>query len=239
MTTPDITSSHAFFRYALLGLLVLSFGVSFAQEGAVRTVTVDGVGTVYGAPQIAQIDLGVMVTNDNPAAATSEANEIAANVIDTLVNDLGIERADLQTVGFDLFREERFDGPNAGRSTYRVSNTLRVTVRDLEQVGAVLSESIEAGANMVNALNYTFADAAALEDEARALAMEDATAKATQLAALAGSSLGPVQAIVASSGGSSPVPSARFDTAVMSAAPVESGQLAVSVSVQVRFALQD
>ncbi|MDZ7704707.1 MAG: SIMPL domain-containing protein [Trueperaceae bacterium] len=229
-------------RHVLVGVAIVgvTLGAAFAQESAERSVTVDGTGTVYAAPQIARVDLGVSVLNDDPGAAVEAANEQMRAVIDALV-DLGIERADLQTTNFNLFREERYDGSGSrpSSSSYRVDNTLRVTVRDTEQVGAVLSRAIEAGANAVNALNYTFADAAALEEEARALAVEDARAKAEQLAMLVGSSLGPAQTITATSGGGGPMPSFRAEAMMMADVPVESGQLAVSVSLQIRFALQD
>ena len=58
----------------------------------------------------------------------------------------------------------------SGIAGYRVSNQVNVKIRDIALVGDVLAAVTEAGANSIYGVNFSVADPAALEAEARALA---------------------------------------------------------------------
>src|SRR5690606_30932158 len=81
------------------------------------------------------------------------------------------------------------------RVAFRASNTVEITVRDLNRVPAVLSAATNAGANQVHGLSFTIDDPAPVEARARDEAMTDARKRAEQLARLGGVTLGPVVAI--------------------------------------------
>jgi uncharacterized protein YggE len=87
-------------------------------------------------------------------------------------------------------------------------------------------------------VSFSIDEPAALQSEARSLAMADATAKAEQLADLAGESPGKPIAISESSGGGTPP--VFFDLGAAEAdvsTPISPGQLEISVTVQVTFAI--
>jgi len=69
---------------------------------------------------------------------------------------------------------------------------LRVKVRDIDEVGEVIDDAVEAGGDLlrVNRISFGIEDSTVLYDEAREEAMADAYAKAEQMAALAGVRLG-------------------------------------------------
>ena len=76
------------------------------------------------------------------------------------------------------------------RGSYRVSNTVEVTVRDVSKVSAVLSAATSAGANNVWGINFDVSDREPLHSKARELAIARAKQSAAQLAQLTGVTLG-------------------------------------------------
>jgi uncharacterized protein YggE len=122
---------------------------------------------------------------------------------------------------------------------YTATNNVEVTIRDLDRAGQVLSAATSAGANQLYGIRFEIEDPAPLQAEARKKAVEDARARAERLAQLAGVKLGPAVSIVElDGGGSGPMPMmamARADAA----APVERGELTISTTVQIVYALPE
>jgi uncharacterized protein len=239
-----------FLRISTLVLLVIvlgSFGVANAQGGPGQssslpdTIRVTGQGTTFAAPNIAYISAGVETVNTDVTVAVEEANSTVEAIIASLT-EFGITEDDVRTENFYIYREGSYPSDPAIPSNFRVSNALRVTVRNTEQVPQVLSAMLSAGANMVNGVQYDVADTAALKSEARSLALADARAVAEQLAAELGVTLGDVVTIT-----EFPVYGASLyygggmggggGSASVSAPPIEAGNLAVSVQVEVTYAI--
>jgi uncharacterized protein YggE len=122
---------------------------------------------------------------------------------------------------------------------YSATNNVEVTIRNLNLAGKVLSAATNAGANQLYGVRFEIEDASPLQAEARKKAVEDAHARAERLAQLAGVKLGPAVSISeVDGGGSGPVP--MFAMAKMdSAAPVERGELTVTSTVQIVYALPE
>jgi len=150
-----------------------------------------------------------------------------------------VEDKDLRTTNFSIYPSQQYDA--AGKSTgttYMVDNTVYVTVRNLDGLGSLLDDTIAAGANSINSIQFDVADKTAAVKEARAKAVEDAKTQAKELADAAGISLGGIQSI--SFYDNSPVPmaagkggggGAMADTAVS----IQPGQLTISVSVSITY----
>lgn len=201
-----------------------------AQSG----ITVTGSGTAYGEPDIAIIELGVNIANEDISTATDEANNSIKQIMDVLRQN-GIDSKDIRTSYFNIWTEEPYDGQPLRQ--YRVNNILRITVRDVSKVGDVLSQALDAGANMVNSIQYAIAETNALAAQARELAMQNARAKAEQLASLSGVSLGAVEMITDTVAGPN-YPEALYEMQVSGSSPsVSAGQLAISALIQVRYTI--
>lgn len=219
-----------------------------AQEAApmpsdfpTNTITVTGMGTVLGRPDIANLELGVEISGPDVAATFTEVNTTIDAVIAAVVA-AGVAAEDIQTTGLDIFTEGMFgpmDGQTAQERTYRVSNRIRVTVRDIAAVGAVVNAAVSAGANSLFGLTFGIDDRATLESQARAAAMEDARARATELAALAGGTLGEVIIIDDGTGDYFTGYAAMSNRAegLGGGASIEPGSLSVSASLRVTFRL--
>lgn len=217
-------------------LAVLTLGAAaLAQEG----VTVQGAGVVHGEPDRAVLELGVQTRDPDVRAALAEADELMRAVRRALLR-AGVAEEDLRTTTFQLWREENYDREGVLRgSIFRVTHLVEATVREVDAVGEVIAGAVEAGANQIGGVRFAIADPAELERRAREAAVEDARAKAEQLARAAGARLGPVEMIVESGGGGAPpVPVAMMEARVGGGSPVSTGQLAVRVEVMVRYGLE-
>lgn len=229
---------------AIFSLMMGSVGAQGVDSSVVPSISVSGTGESFGAPDIAYVYLGVNTADANVTSAINQANEKLAAIL-AAMSDQGIAPEDIQTANYSVYPEDRYDpqtGQPTGERIYRVQQTVTITVRDISKAGAVIDAGVAAGANVVNGLSFGIADTSALESEARAKAVENARARAEQLAAAFGVTLG--EPIVISEGYSSqPIVMAADVRAEMfaaqSAAPsqVSPGQLSVSVQVNVTFAI--
>lgn len=222
---------------------VLPLGSVSAQEGVPpQTITVTGFGTAYAAPDIASLSVGVETMNEDVTVAMDDATNRINDVMAALKAQ-GIEEADIRTENFYIYRET-FYGPEGptGEGQFRVSNNINVTVRDTEKVPEILSAMLAAGATNVYNVSFNVEDTAALESEARKLAIEDARATAEELAALLGVSVGEVVAVAEYSTPSQPFSGYAYGGgggggAAPAPPPIQGGSLAVSISVEVKFEL--
>jgi uncharacterized protein len=155
-----------------------------------RSVTVTGTGSVSVEPDVVYLDLGVDVSNTQLLTATSEAATQIQAVLDALT-EAGIAENDIRTVQYSIFRETPF-GPEGGEPVYRVMNVVQITVRDVTRASELLNIAVEAGANVINGINFSVLDTKAGESEARRAALDDARTRATELAEAVGASLGQV-----------------------------------------------
>lgn len=211
-----------------------------AQPGAgARLITVVGTGAVSIAPDVATAQVGVDTQAASPEEATRQNDESVAAVIESL-QAAGIDKADIRTVYYNLYAEQRYDrntGEPTGEFIYRVSTSLSVDVRDLSRLGKVLDGAVKAGANNISSVSFGLEDRAALEASAREKAVADAKARAEALAELSGVRLGEIAAVSEVIEGISPFSSLPVGGGGGSGAPLQPGQLEVTVQVQVSFAI--
>lgn len=204
-------------------------------------ITVVGQGEAFGTPDKATVQVGVEVFAPVVSEATSQNEQTIARIMAAL-SDLNIPSEDVQTTNYSLWAEQIYGdrGPE-GIAGYRVTNQVNVTIRDINQVSSVLSAVIDAGANSIYGIQFSVADPAGLEEEARAAAVADARARAESLAGLANVQLGDVT-VISEVIGQPVMPfglGGGMAMAEMAAAPsISPGQLSYSVQVQVTFALR-
>ncbi|MBK8025860.1 MAG: SIMPL domain-containing protein [Chloroflexi bacterium] len=225
----------------LVALLALALPAA-AQDDvpAARTITVNGFGQAAGAPDIAYLYIGVDATNENPTEAFNQVNAQIDNVREAVMA-LGIGAEDIQTNTINLWVQDTFDpasGSPTGARTYRAQNMLTITVRDVQQVGEVITAAINAGANSINGLNFGIANVSTLSNEARLSAIYDARARAEQIAQALGATLGEVVRVEeVDTGGAIPQAAMYGMGGGAGDASVSEGQLAVSVKLIVTYAI--
>ena len=176
--------------------LALARAAGAKTTASAKSVTVVGEGVVNIEPDVATARIGVVVLRTTVREASSEANGIMQAVKAVLLAQ-DIEERDIQTRHFDI-SAERY-GPEGllpeEQVQYRVRNTAYVTIRNLGNIGDILDAAIEAGANDIGSVRFSLENPAAVESEARAVAVADARAKAEELAGLISVSVGEVTEI--------------------------------------------
>jgi uncharacterized protein len=207
---------------------------------AKRTVTVTGTGRAAVAPDVVRLDL--RVGHDAPDVASALSGAAAGiTAVGTVVREQGVAAADIRTL--DAGVNQRWD--NTGVAVgFTAQQRLAVTVRELEAVGRILESAAAAVGNalLVDQVRLDVSDRTDGLREAREGAFTDAKGKARQYAALADASLGAVLGIAEAGaapvfGGALKLAAAARDMA--GGMPVESGDLEITTSVTVTWALEE
>lgn len=221
-------------------VFVLVAALPAMAQDSPRTIEVTGVGMAFGTPDTATVEVGVDIRDADFGTAFESTNEVMAEVLEKIM-ELGIAAEDIQTTSINVWFEDDRDpqsGMPTGERIYHVTQSMRIVVRDIDLISDVISTAVDNGANQIFGLNFSFSDTEALQTEAREVAVENARAKAQHLADLMGVEIGEVVSIV-EIGGNNNVPfggRGAFD--MVESAVVSPGQLSVSASVQLTFAIQ-
>jgi uncharacterized protein len=211
-----------------------------AAGAASPTVRVTGEGRVRVAPDVALATVAVTAVDPSLAKATRDTTEASRKVLDALAQ-AGVAKNDLQTSRYDVQIERR--APKSSEppriTGYRVTNAVRVKVRDLSRLGAILDRVVAAGANELEGLSFVKDDPSAERGKALAAAVHDARARAEEIARAAGMRLGPVLEVVEGGRPPGPVPMpGRMMAMADASVPVESGEVEIAARVEVLYALQ-
>lgn len=179
---------------------------------ATDTITVQGDGQATLAPDVARISFSVENTSatvaEAQAATTKQANAALA-----FVTKQGVDDKDVKTLSYNISPQYSYPNPcsdgkmcpdysRAPKITgYQVSETVQVTVRDLDKVGELLGGLGSLGVQNVNGPAFALDDSTAGYDAARADAIDKAKAQANRLAKQLGVRLGKIVNFSESSGG--------------------------------------
>jgi hypothetical protein len=194
-----------------------------------------GTATITKAPDMAISQIGVQTINKELDPAINENNTKMAAIIDAL-KQLGVAEKDIQTSSFSIYPQRDYanNKPN-DIIGYQVDNMLSVNFRDLTKIGTGLQKAVNAGANNIYGISFTFADTDSLKNEARTQAIQDARKKAESMATAAGIKLGKIIS-VSELTSSSPIISRDYSKAEASAAvPVESGEIGLTMQVELVY----
>jgi uncharacterized protein YggE len=209
--------------------------------GALRSITVIGKGKVRLVPDIARIHVGAEARAGTVSEAKAEVDHQMVAMVAAL-QGMGVDEQDIRTSYYGIHHVSELapplpKGPPAeSEDGYQVLNMFQVTVRNVEKAGDVLDAAVEAGANQVQGVTFTISDEETWLSQAREKAMEDAMARAAELADLAGVQLGEVLSVSEVIPGF-PVPMAAVIESSISGG-IAPGELEMVTQVQVSFAIQ-
>ncbi|PWL17052.1 hypothetical protein DKP76_13540 [Falsochrobactrum shanghaiense] len=237
------------FMVPSLSVLMIAFALpAIAQETQPMKqpalIAVTGEGKMTASPDMAILNLTVLREAKTAREAMTANNEAMSKVLEAMKSN-GLEDRDLQTGSIDIqpryvYPDDKNGLKEPSITSYTVSNSIVVRVRDLSKLGAILDESVTLGVNQGGGLSFVNDNPSATINEARKRAVADAVAKAKTLADAAGVGLGRVIEINEQSRAPAPMPIAReFKTmaaaAPDSAVPVAAGENTYNVFVNMRF----
>lgn len=172
--------------YAFQSMRFIGSGVSVSN-----TITVSGEGEVFAVPDIATFSVSIQERADTVDDAQETATE-KANAIIAYLEEQGVDEKDIRTADYSAYPIYEYETAVCrdgycppGRQVldgYEVSQTLTVKARDTDKAGTLLSGVGSLGATQVSGLSFTIDDEDALNIEARGMAIDDARAKAAELA---------------------------------------------------------
>jgi uncharacterized protein YggE len=216
----------------------LAVATAPTESTAGPTINVAGHGQVEGTPDVMTVTMGVQTT-DPSAQAALQHNSERANALITALKAQGVDAKDIQTVDLNV-------SPNFDKSFhitgYSASNTVSAKLRNLAKAGEVIdAAALTVGQDIrLQGVSFSIDNTSALVAKARADAIKDAVAQATQLSAAARVKLGAIRTID-DTGTLLPQPQQfsaagrqAFDSASI---PVEPGSQQLSVDVEVIFAI--
>jgi uncharacterized protein YggE len=208
-------------------------------------IWVSGEGKVSVIPDVAVLSLGVEVQS----SSVGEAQSHAATTMTAVVNELdnfGVAEKDIKTSQFSIAPVRRWSEKD-GREIligYRVTNTVTVKVRNIDDTGDIIDAAAKAGGDyiVVNSISFTIDDPSVYLAQVRELAMADAEAKSEQLAKLGGVKLGK-PTYISESGAYVPVVRDFYGEGVMPApaapsTPISAGETEIRLSVQVVYRIE-
>lgn len=235
-------------RNAILALWLMLLGlpsIALAHDDskpAVPTLTVTGTGNLAIAPDMAYVTFGMQTVGKSLSEAQRQNSSVMQKVIDRL-SELHIDKARIQTSSFTVSPQYKPPPKRNGDAPpvtpeiigYMVSNTMTVELFNPEKVAAVIEQTLAAGANHFQGLQWALKD----EQQAKLGAMKLAVAKAREKAATLGESLKLklVRLISVNEGGQVVRPMAHQSRSMMamdaggSEPPIFGGELKVEATV--------
>jgi uncharacterized protein YggE len=172
------------------------FGWGYLSVKGTEKLRVIGEARGQQKSQVARVSAGVTVTHDSKEEAVKQTNEAMAKLIEK-IKALGIKSDDIKTLGLSMYQEEQmyWEGEIQKRrpTGWRVSNSLEVTLREVERAEVLMEVLTNSGATNVNGPYYSVEEQGEEMDESlRNEAFDDAKRKAEQMAELSGRRLGKV-----------------------------------------------
>ncbi len=219
-----------------------------------RQVSVVGSARASVAPDLAEMSIGVTTTKATAPDAVESNNRAMAKLIEALKRG-GVAGKDVQTSQVSISPQYATPPqPKPGEPPvdtaskvvgYEVTNTVRVTIRDLTKIGTLLDAATKAGANQVYGVSFRLDDRQAVLTGLRSEAFDAAKAKAALYAKRAGMELGFPVSISESDDSSPPAPQspmggmmAPAPMAPGSPMPINPAEQEISLSVSVSYELK-
>ncbi|MBK5187177.1 MAG: SIMPL domain-containing protein [Gemmatimonadaceae bacterium] len=204
-------------------------------------ITTSASGEARYVPDRATISLGVQ-TRALSAAKASADNALRQRAVIDAIRAQGIAADQISTVNYNLNAEQVYN-PQAGDKAPRVTgyvamNTVRVEVKKIEQVGALIDAAIAKGANEVSSLEFHSSAPDSLRRVALADAYRQALADATVLAQAAGGQLGELIELTTGEPGVQELQPMSFRKAAMAlSTPISPGETGLNAVVLARWRL--
>ena len=219
---------------ALVALLAGAAGAGGTTAATSQhSIVVTGNGAVATVPDRAQLSLGVS-SDAKTASAALRANAAEAARVIAAIKGQGIAAADIRTEQVSL--SPRYTQNGDGIIGYTATNSVGVTLRNLDKTGGVIDAAVEAGDNQVSGPNLVRSDQSALYRTALRAAIADAKAKAQTIASASGLHLRRITD-VSENGGPTPIADATAKVGVAPSTPIEPGTQLVEATVTVTFSV--
>ncbi|MEM1435184.1 MAG: SIMPL domain-containing protein [Pseudomonadota bacterium] len=197
-----------------------------------------GTGEVSVVPDLARVTLEVTRSGADAVTLKAAVDEATGAVL-KLTRRFDIEARDVVAATVNIAPDYRGRGGGGGNELIgvTVSRSIHITVRALERLPQLINDSLKLGINGVSGIALDTSRRTELEEQALALAIDDARAEARRVAAGFGVAVGTVLAVHVDSHTLRPqMARMALDTAEAAFAP---GEMIVRRSIRAQFAIAE
>jgi len=168
---------------AIVCVAYINPGVNAISGEGNSTISVSGTGIIKTEPNQAKVYLGVETQSGNVTEALEE-NSLKMQSIIKAIKKLGIPKDSIETTYFSVYPIRDYEKSGEDIIGYRASNEITVELHDLDKIGTVIEEAMNAGANKVRRIEFGLTEDKKREVKNEALkeACKDARTKADAIA---------------------------------------------------------
>jgi len=187
----------------LTGVFLL---IGQTSVGEKNTVSATGTAQMTVPPDEAVVYLLVEARDASADNAKNKNARISDDVLTALIK-VGVERKDIETENFNIYPEYDWSNEKQTLKGYVASNTMKVTVKDFNNVGKIVDAAVDSGA-LVNYINFELSLAKQNDYKVSVLAnaSQDARRKAEAITSGLGKKLGDLVSVQSSDYGYMPYP---------------------------------
>lgn len=145
-------------------------------------VSVSGNAELEVMPDEAEIRLSIVTEATDLKKAQQQNAQIATQVINALKSN-GVKEKDIETVNFYVEKIREWERERYVDKGYRVRNTIKITTKDMKNVGDLIDTAVNSGANDVDGVTFQLSKEAKqkVSEQLLTKASEDAKNKAELL----------------------------------------------------------
>jgi len=198
------------------------------------TLNVQGEGRVTVPANLVTFSVGVTTDNDTASGAL-QANSTLMNSLIAGLQASGLTKNEFQTGQFRL--QPKFSKEGERITGYTALNSLTVRTKQISRIGELIDQATKSGANTITSLSFSLDDSTEAEHKAIQKAAEEAISQAKLLAEASGVKLDKIKEI-SLIGAPFPKVQGLYARAFDSSTPIEAGEIEVSATVTVQFAIQ-
>lgn len=203
-----------------------------------NTLTVSATGSVSVMPDVSYVTAGVM-TQDEEMTTAQQNNKDIMNALFDALKTAGLTDDDLRTTNYSAYPIYDYSDGKDVVIGYQVTNTVEMTIKDIDSVGDFLDIAAESGANTSFSISFGLLEEDEYYNEALKEAMGKTQSKADAIAEASGYEIMGIQRITeGSTGYDYPMVEYAADDAANTsgrATPITTSELDVNASVTVVY----
>ncbi|RQD81261.1 MAG: DUF541 domain-containing protein [Methanocalculus sp. MSAO_Arc2] len=228
---------------------MIALPVSAKDQSNERVIQTRATGEITTSPDRAEISFAVVTEDPDVRVAQRENAEKMDRCIQALKR-AGLTSDDMKTTGYSIHQVTKSIDPWTGErlqddkqvEVYRVSNTLLITLKDIDRAGEMIDIAVDNGANRVNYISFTLSEEKqrSLRAEALQLAVKKSRADADVVALALGLAIRDVKEVVIDPG-YYPMTRSAYDAAMgvpipeIVPTPIQPGDVTVTASVSISY----
>jgi uncharacterized protein len=204
-------------------------------------VTLSVMGVARAKPDRAMLNAGVQTKALTAADAMTQNARQMQSVLAALKGK-GVADKDIQTSSVSLTQDYDYGEKGQVFKGYIANNSVTIRMKDISKIGGVLDTLVGAGATNVSGPSFMVEDDSALTEAARLDAMKQAAKLSAFYAKTAGFGKARLLSISEAQDMPGPMPMANMKTMAADSAgastPIEPGEVASQISINVRYVLE-